>query len=115
MAFCLLHAIDQNKYGLIVKSLSQQFALGNNQNPKDIMSATNALSTHRFEQKYYENQKRNNERNKLNKPKSNNNGMEPQQQEKNFNQQKGMTCYYCSKKDHSSNNCHMKDKIQWRE
>ena len=112
MAFCLLRSVDQNKYGSLVKGLSQQFALGNNQYPKDITSATDALSTHRFDQKYYENRKKNNEKNRQNEQKNEENNKSEGQEETSFNQsQKGMTCYCCGEKDHSSNNCPMKDKI----
>ena len=63
MAFCLLRSVNQNKYRSLVSGLSEQFALGNNQYPKDIMSATDAFSMHRFDQKYYDVNKKNNERN----------------------------------------------------
>ena len=58
MAYLLLRGSDQNKYGSMVKGLAQQFSLGNDQYPKTIIAATDVLSTHKIDQKYFDNQKK---------------------------------------------------------
>ena len=62
MAFLLLRGSDQNKYGSMIKGLAQQFSLGNDQYPKTIIAATDVLSTHKIDQKYFDNQKKEREK-----------------------------------------------------
>ena len=52
MAYLLLKGSDQSKYGSLCSGLSSQFALGNNQYPKDIQAATDILSSHKFDASY---------------------------------------------------------------
>ena len=61
MAYLLICGSDQSKYGLITKGFVSQYSLGNDQYPKTIQMATDVLSNHKIDAKYYENQKQNNE------------------------------------------------------
>ena len=48
-AFIYLENADSNKYGSVLKGLSEQQALGNNQYLKKTTEASNVLSNHRFD------------------------------------------------------------------
>ena len=47
-AYLLLRGSDQNKYGSLMKNLSQQFSLGNDQYPKTLVAVINLLSNHKI-------------------------------------------------------------------
>ena len=49
MAYMLMRGTDQNRYGSLMKGLSQQYSLGNDQYPKTITAATDVLSNHKLE------------------------------------------------------------------
>ena len=55
----LMRNVDQNWYGSLMKNLSQQYSLDNNQYPKTITVATDVLSNHKLDQKYFDNKKKN--------------------------------------------------------
>ena len=110
LAFLYLNGADQSKYGSILRGLSSQFALGNDQYPKTLEDATDVLSNHRFDNEYMEKKK------KLQKqpPSSSNAQATPAKKEEenvnlSFAQMEGR-CYCCSKKGHMSNKCRFKDK-----
>ena len=44
-----LENADRTKYGTLTTGLATQYSLGNDQYPKDLVSATNVLSNHRFD------------------------------------------------------------------
>ena len=52
MAYLLLKGSDQSKYNSLCRGLASQYALGNNQYPKDIQAATDFLSSHKFDASY---------------------------------------------------------------
>ena len=54
-AFLFLNGSDHSKYGTLINGLKTQFSLGNDQYPKTITAAIDALSDHRFDQQYYTN------------------------------------------------------------
>jgi hypothetical protein len=53
---------DQNKYGSVLKGLTEQYSLDQDHYPKMINHATNVLSNHMFDEKHYEVRKKNQER-----------------------------------------------------
>ena len=59
MDYLLIRGSDQVKYGTLKKGLASQVSLENDQYPKTIVAAVNALKNHKFEMKYYDHQKRN--------------------------------------------------------
>jgi hypothetical protein len=54
MAYLLMKGADQNKYGTLTKGLTSQFSMGNDQYPRTIQAATDILSNHKLDAKYYE-------------------------------------------------------------
>mmetsp|Transcript_10213 Transcript_10213/g.14656 ORF Transcript_10213/g.14656 Transcript_10213/m.14656 type:complete len:92 (+) Transcript_10213:399-674(+) len=48
-AYLYLDNSDKNKYGSIIKGLSSQKSLGNDQYPRTIAETNNVLSNHRFD------------------------------------------------------------------
>ena len=58
MAYLLIRGSDQAKYGSLIKGFVSQFSLGNDQYPKTITTATDVLSNHKIDPRYYENAKR---------------------------------------------------------
>ena len=53
-ATVFLKGCDQNKYGSVLKGLANQYALGNDQYPRRIMAATDVLSNHKLDQKFFD-------------------------------------------------------------
>jgi hypothetical protein len=62
MAYGALRNCDQAKYGNLTNGLQEQFSLGTDQYPKAIQNTMDVLTSHRFDAKHSENQKRNRER-----------------------------------------------------
>jgi len=62
MAYLLLKGSDPLKYGTLLRGFTSQFSLGNDQYPKTMRDATDALSQHKIDQAYYD--KRNKDRNR---------------------------------------------------
>ena len=62
----------QSKYGTIILGLATQFLLGQDQYLKALVSATNALSNHKFDAMYYDVKKKHkdksHQKDKLHKP-----------------------------------------------
>ncbi|MGC8533003.1 MAG: hypothetical protein ACP5M1_13295, partial [Acidiphilium sp.] len=56
MAYLVIRGSD--KYGSLTANFVQQYSLGNDQYPQTIEMATDVLSQHRFDSKFYENQKK---------------------------------------------------------
>src|SRR5210317_308397 len=104
MAFLLMRGADQAKYGSLMKNLCEQFSLDNDQYPKTLVMATDVLSNHKLDQKYYDNKK------KIVEKKKNNKSKEDDKLETSF-QQKLIKCYCCGEDRHAVPKCPMKDKI----
>jgi hypothetical protein len=62
MAYLLIRGSDQTKYRSLTKGLVSQYSLGNDQYPKTITTATDVLSNHKLDQRYWDNQKKNRDR-----------------------------------------------------
>ena len=58
MAYLLIKGSDQSKYGSLIKGFVSQYSLGNDQYPKMIQMATDVLSNHKLDQKYFDNLKK---------------------------------------------------------
>ena len=106
MAYLLICGSDQSKYGSITKGFVSQYSLGNDQYPKTIQMATNVLSNHKIDAKYYENQKRNKECN------TNQQEEEATPAATSFAQKDDM-CYVCGKPGHTKPECPDETKIPW--
>ena len=93
MAFLLLRGSDQNKYRSMIKGLAQHFSLRNDQYPKTIIAATDVLSTHKIDQKYFDNQKKAREKSRSTESRSESN--EEKTMETSFNQTNLYVCCGC--------------------
>jgi hypothetical protein len=104
----LIH--NKNKYGSVIKGLMDQFCLDQDQYPKTINHATHVLSNHKFDEKFYENRNKNQDRKNKDekKTKDDQEGSNPPK-EINFAQLEG-ACYCCGKKGHHSPKCPEKNK-----
>ena len=105
MAYLFLKGSDQTKYGSVMRGFVDQFSLENNQYPKTVAIATDILSNHKLDQRFYDVQKRNRERQKQDNNEPN---------ETSFAQSNSKTmliCYCCGKKGHSATNCTKKSEI----
>jgi hypothetical protein len=110
----LIRGSDQAKYGLLIRGFVSQYLLGNDQYPKTITRATDVLSNHKIDQRYYDTQKKNRKRLRDEQPRSEANSnptsfaqREPQQE---------LTCYCCGKKGNISPECDKRNAIpreQW--
>ena len=114
MAYLMLRGSDPNKYGSLTRGLVTQYSLGNNQYPSTIATATDVLSNHKIDARYYELQKKS--RDKMN-PGSASTNNENEGKAVSFAQgAKEVTCYCCGKKGHVSPECEQRNKIprdQW--
>ena len=98
---------DRMKYGSLIKGLLGQYTLGQDQYPKDIISATNIVSNHCFDETYNEARKKRREKDKTSTTQDNN---QPEQNfDLSFAQMEGRF-YCCGKKGHKSPQCRDRDK-----
>ena len=58
LAYLLVMGSDQAKYGSLTKGFQSQYSLNNDQYPKTIIAATDALSSHQFDQQFYDNKEK---------------------------------------------------------
>jgi hypothetical protein len=102
MAYLLLYCADKNKYGSILTDLRSQYSKETDQYPRKLSRAIDMLSTHQFDPKYYESQKKKREsQQSSDTPKT-----------ASFAQtKKDVICYCCGKKGHTSPKCNKKDEI----
>jgi hypothetical protein len=111
-AYLLLRGSDQRKYGSLLTGFTSQFSLGNNQYPKTIMTACDALSNHKIDERFYNNmmKRKNNERQPTERSSSEND--DQSQANKSFAQPKSaMICYCCGKEGHPSTQCEQRSVI----
>jgi hypothetical protein len=101
---------DKAKYGLILKGLSTQQSLSNDQYPRTVTDANNVLSNHPFDNFKSSNKKGNKDNNKNNWDKNDKPDEKEGEQEitLSFAQLKGK-CYCCGKPGHRSPECHEKN------
>jgi hypothetical protein len=103
---------DKAKYGSILKGLSTQQSLSNDQYPRTVIDSNNVLSNHPFDNFKSSTKKGNNNNNKNNRDKNDNPDEKEDEQEvpMSFAQLQGR-CYCCGKPGHRSPDCQDKDKI----
>jgi hypothetical protein len=110
MAYLMMRGSNQARYGSVMYGFMFQYSLGNDQYPKTITAATDALASHK---ESAEKRKRNNERPNNGRPK-NNDGSD---NATSFTQRaREVTCYCCGKKGHVAPDCDQRNKIprnQW--
>jgi hypothetical protein len=95
-AWLLLNGSDKNRYGTLLKELASQYARDTDQYPKTIETATDMLSTHRWDPKFHDNKKKHHEN--KNKDKED----KEDKTETSFSQgKKQVICFCCGKKGHT--------------
>ena len=104
-AYLLIICAHKHKYGTLQDKLAADFAMGNDNYPKTISAATDILSSHKFDPKYWETKKH------KDKPRPN-----PRDDDgataTSFAQQKNdLICYKCGEKGHNSPKCPIKEYI----
>ena len=104
---------DNDKYGQLKQGAVNAFARGQDDFPKNLEQARNILASHKFEQAYYEKQKKREENNKKNSSeKKNDNNKSQQKQATNANAQQHaqnsnglMMCFKCGGTGHTTKSC----------
>jgi hypothetical protein len=105
---------DQNKYGPLMETMSTSFSLGNNTYPKTKEKALDALSNHKIDKTYFDNQKKNKEKeSKQSEDKAKGEHGETGSK-RSFGQRTkdNMICYCCGKKGHGVPQCEQKDNVK---
>ncbi|MGC8483975.1 MAG: C2HC-type zinc finger protein, partial [Thermodesulfobium sp.] len=113
MAYLVIRGSDQSKYGSLTANFVQQYSLGNDQYPRTIEMATDVLSQHRFDSKFYENQKKHYVHRQNEKAVEDGVGAASFAQK---DKSKDLVCFICGKPGHRSPQCPDKDSIprnQW--
>ena len=99
MAYLLIHGSDQDKYGSLINNFVAQFSLGHDQYPVTIQAATDALSNHKWDSKYYEKKQKRREKQREERQDTGD--------DDNVTSfaQKATFCYCCGADDHISTYC----------
>ena len=110
-AYILIRGADQSKYGSVIKGMTSQFSMGNDQYPKDLVGATDILSNHRYDPAWQEKRDRARERARAAANQDTTDATS-------FTQagRKTPICYCCGKKGHTSDECSKRNSIprdQW--
>ena len=109
MSMVMLHGSDKDKYGSLIQTMTTNYSLEKDNYPKTKEKALDALSNHKFDQRYYDKKNRETKPKDFERKKSEDDGGS----KKSFAQKPKdhMTCYCCGKKGHAAPECPMKEKI----
>ncbi|MGC8551171.1 MAG: C2HC-type zinc finger protein, partial [Acidobacteriaceae bacterium] len=113
IAYLVIRGSDQSKYGSLTANFVQQYSLGNDQYPRTIEMATDVLSQHRFDSRFYEDQKKHHVYKQNKKAGEDGVGATSFAQK---DKSKDLVCFICGKPGHRSPQCPEKDSIprnQW--
>ena len=111
-AYLYIRNADQAKYGSLTSGWRSQFSMGNDQYPRNLSSATDILSNHRFDNSREHQRRQGNQRNY--QQNSANNSVTPT--ETSFAQANERTCYCCGERGHIAPQCPRRNEIprdQW--
>ena len=67
MTYILIRGSNQAKYGTLTKVFMSQYFLGKDHYPRSITKANDSPSNHKIDPQYYENQKRNHDKSRINR------------------------------------------------
>ena len=100
-SYLVTQSCDCSKCGTLISGFKSQCSLGHDQHPKTITAAVDALSNHRYDQKYYDNRQRQREKQMRETQDDGNLTSFAQQRPNAF-------CFVCGNPNHTSNNCPQK-------
>jgi len=101
MACLMMKGSDYPRYGSLLRGFGAQFSLGNDQCPKDLITATDIMSNHKMDPKYFENREA---RKKVHNKQQHEKKDSPAETETSFAQTEA-DCYACGKKGHMARDC----------
>ena len=101
-AYVMMRGSDSAKYGSMMKGFVSQFLMKNDQYPKTMADAMDVMSKHQFDEKYYDRQKKNRDRNKQ---RNDDDDKKPKVETNLYQKKDGFACYCCGKKDHDASKC----------
>jgi len=101
MAYLMMKGSDYPRYGSLLQGFGAQFSLGNDQYPKDLITATDIMSNHKLDPKYFENREA---RKKAYNKQQHEKKDSPAETEMSFAQTEA-DCYACGKKGHMAREC----------
>ena len=101
MAYLMMKGSDYPRYGSLIRGFGAQFSLGNDQYPKDLITATDIMSNHKLDPKYFENREA---RKKAYNKQQHEKKDSPAETETSFAQTEA-DCYACGKKGHVVRDC----------
>ncbi len=117
LALLLIKNSDQSKYGTLTKKLSSDYSLGSDNYPRTIALATDAMSNHPLDPKYFENKKKRVDKARADRNRDRSSRTsESQATDTSFAQRTPFICHCCGKEGHGSNTCSKRNTIprdQW--
>ena len=113
-ACVFLKGSDQRKYGSLLKTLTQQYSLKNDQYPRTLRDALDVLQNHKFDSR--PNKKADDKKENTKSDKSDKSDTPTPKSEASFAQSANKFCYCCGDKSHLANKCPQKNtkpREQW--
>jgi hypothetical protein len=112
MAYLLISNSGQSKYGLLLNGLISQFAMDNNQYPKNIMRTTDILSNHKHDRQGNQGDLKKNWKDSKKEDDDGTSSTITSSKTSFAQNNKAQTCYCCGKKGHISPECPNKNSIE---
>jgi len=104
MAYLMMKGSNYPQYGSLLRRFGAQFSLGNDQYPKDLITATDIMSNYKLDPKYFENREA---RKKAYNKQQHEKKDSPAETETSFAQTEA-DCYACGRKGHMARDCNKK-------
>jgi len=104
IAYLVMKGSDYPQYGLLLQAFGAQFSLGNDQYPNDLITATDIMSNHKLDPKYFENREA---RKKAYNKQQHEKKDSPAETETSFAQTEA-DCCACGMKGHMAHDCNKK-------
>ena len=102
MAYIMIKGSDYPRYGSLLRGFGAQFSLGLDQYPKDLITATDVMTNHKFDPKYFKNREAHKKAQAKHKPEPKSDDKGPK--EASFAQTEA-DCHACGKTGHIARDC----------
>jgi hypothetical protein len=109
MSMVMIHGSDKDKYGSLIQTMTTNFSLEKDNYPKTKEKALDALSNHKFDQRFFDKKNRESKSKDFEKKKNEDDGGSKRSFAQKTKDQ--FTCYCCRKKGHAATDCHKRDNI----